>query len=60
VDKCIKTMALLPVRIGDNVLEAAIPFGRHTNLEWVYLLGALEAGKHIINITLYGHGVMII
>ena len=38
-DKSIKTVALPPIRKGVNILEAAIPFGKRTNLEWCYLLG---------------------
>lgn len=39
VDKSIKTVALPPVQVGDNVLEASIPFGKRTDVEWAYLLG---------------------
>lgn len=39
VDKSIKTISLPVLRIGDNVLEASIPFGKRTNVEWAYLLG---------------------
>lgn len=39
VDKSIKTVALPEIRQGDNVLEALIPFGKRTNVEWAYLLG---------------------
>ena len=38
-DKAIKTVALPLIRKGENVLEADIPFGKRTNVEWVYLLG---------------------
>ncbi|MBQ8610108.1 MAG: hypothetical protein IJ412_00230 [Oscillospiraceae bacterium] len=38
-DKSIKTVALPALVAGDNVLEAVIPFGRRTNVEWAYLLG---------------------
>ena len=38
-DKSIKTVALPEIRPGENVLEAVIPFGRRTNLEWCYILG---------------------
>ena len=38
-DKSIKTVALPPIRKGINILEAEIPFGKRTNLEWCYLLG---------------------
>jgi len=39
VDKSIKTIALPPLQIGDNILEADIPFGKRTGVEWAYLLG---------------------
>ena len=39
VDKSIKTVALPPIKVGENVLEASIPFGERTNVEWAYLLG---------------------
>lgn len=39
VDKAIRTVALPPIRQGENVLELVCPFGRRTNLEWCYLLG---------------------
>ena len=39
VDKSIKTVALPTLRVGENILEATIPFGKSTNLEWAYLLG---------------------
>ncbi len=39
VDKSIKTVALPPLVKGENVLEAEIPFGNNTNVEWAYLLG---------------------
>jgi hypothetical protein len=38
-DKSIKTVALPPIVKGENILEASIPFGNNTNVEWVYLLG---------------------
>ena len=38
-DKSIQTVALPPVQKGENVLEADIPFGKQTNVEWAYLLG---------------------
>lgn len=49
-DKSIQTIALPPLQEGDNVLEAVIPFGKRTNLEWAYLLGdfGVEAvGCHV-------------
>ena len=53
VDKSIKTVALPDLKIGDNILEASIPFGKRSNLEWAYLLGdfgveALGQYVHII------------
>ena len=39
VDKSIKTVALPPLQIGENILEADIPFGKRSNVEWAYLLG---------------------
>ena len=39
VDKAIKTVNLPPLQKGMNILEAVIPFGKRTNLEWAYLLG---------------------
>ncbi len=38
-DKSIKTVTLPGLQVGENVLEAVVPFGRRTNLEWAYLLG---------------------
>ena len=38
-DKSIKTVMLPSVRKGENILEAVIPLGKRTNLEWAYLLG---------------------
>lgn len=39
VDKAIKTVALPMVKKGKNILEVSIPFGKRTNVEWVYILG---------------------
>ena len=39
VDKSIKTVKLPALVIGENVLEAVIPFGKRTNVEWAYILG---------------------
>ena len=39
VDKSIKTISLPPLQIGENILEADIPFGERSNVEWAYLLG---------------------
>ena len=39
VDKSIKTVALPKLTQGTHILEASIPYGKRTNLEWMYLLG---------------------
>lgn len=39
VDKSIQTVALPGLHKGENTLEAVIPFGERTNIEWMYLLG---------------------
>lgn len=39
VDKSIQTINLPILHKGVNILEASIPFGKNTNLEWAYLLG---------------------
>ena len=39
VDKSIKTVALPGLKVGENILEAHIPFGKRSNVEWAYLLG---------------------
>ena len=39
VDKSIKTIEIPTIVIGENILEADIPFAKHTNVEWAYLLG---------------------
>jgi len=39
-DKAIKTIALPPIKKGENILEISVPFAKHTNTEWAYLLGA--------------------
>ncbi len=38
-DKSIKTVALPPIQKGENILEVAVPFAKHTNTEWAYILG---------------------
>lgn len=38
-DKAIRTVRLPGIVKGENVLEAVLPFGRRTNLEWMYVLG---------------------
>ena len=40
VDKCIETVALDKLNVGENVIEVELPFGRRTNIEWCYLIGA--------------------
>ena len=40
VDKCIETVALDKLNVGENVVEVELPFGRRTNIEWCYLIGA--------------------
>ncbi len=45
-DKSIKTVALPAVRVGENILEVVIPFGRRTNVEWAYLLGDFGVSAH--------------
>lgn len=39
VDKDIKTVPLPEIKVGDNILEITLPFGKRTNAEWCYLLG---------------------
>lgn len=39
VDEAIGTLALPPLRQGENMLELTLPFGPRTNTEWCYLLG---------------------
>ena len=39
VDKSIQTVELPTLKVGENILEATIPFGQRTNVEWAYLLG---------------------
>ena len=49
VDKAIKTVALPVLQIGENILEADVPFGERIGVEWCYLLGdfGVEAiGRH--------------
>ena len=38
-DESIKTIALPEIRAGENVLTLDIPFGKRTNVEWIYVLG---------------------
>lgn len=46
VDKAIKTVNLPEIKIGKNVLEISVPFGKRTNIEWAYILG--DFGVEII------------
>ena len=39
VDKAIQTIALPKIEKGENVLEADVPIGKRTMIEWAYLLG---------------------
>ncbi|WOC33131.1 MULTISPECIES: glycosyl hydrolase family 2 protein [Caproicibacterium] len=39
VDHAIRTVPLPPLPPGKTVLEVELPFGRQTDLEWLYLLG---------------------
>lgn len=39
VDESIRTCKLGNVKKGENILLVKIPFGRKTNVEWMYLLG---------------------
>lgn len=38
-DESIKTVALPEIRPGENILTLDIPFGKRTNVEWIYILG---------------------
>ncbi|MBQ2880842.1 MAG: hypothetical protein IJE40_01100, partial [Clostridia bacterium] len=38
-DESIKTVSLPALKKGDNELVVTMPFGKHTNTEWCYLLG---------------------
>lgn len=39
VDESIKKVQLPDLPAGDSVIELTLPFGRHSNVEWCYLLG---------------------
>ena len=39
VDLFIRRLELPAIRKGRNLLEVSMPFGRNTNLEWLYVLG---------------------
>ncbi len=38
-DRAIRTAALPAIRRGENILEAVVPIGERTGVEWAYLLG---------------------
>lgn len=38
-DESIKTLALPDIQPGENVLTLDIPYGKRTNVEWIYILG---------------------
>lgn len=40
VDESIRKCLLMGLKKGKNILFLSIPFGRKTNIEWMYLLGA--------------------
>ena len=42
MDPCLKTALLPEIQKGENVLTVTLPFGRKTNLEWMYLLGDFQ------------------
>lgn len=42
VDPCIQKVPLPDIRRGENLLEVSLPFGRKTDLEWMYLLGDFQ------------------
>ena len=55
VDESIRTCKLKNVKKGENILFIKIPFGRKTNVEWMYLLGKFGVktiGKYGIITTL--------
>ncbi|MBQ2704184.1 MAG: hypothetical protein IJF58_01395 [Clostridia bacterium] len=39
VDKSIGTVPIGALQKGENIIEAELPFGKRTNVEWCYLLG---------------------
>jgi len=39
-DRALKTVALPGLPAGENIIEADIPFGKRSNLEWSYLIGS--------------------
>ena len=52
-DKAIKTVALPPIEKGENILDVSVPFAKHTNTEWAYLLGSfgVEVCGRYVRIT---------
>lgn len=45
-DKSIKRVALPKIKAGVNVLEATVPLGERTGLEWAYILGDFGVEVH--------------
>ena len=45
-DKAIKTIPLPTIQKGENILEAVLPFGKRSGLEWAYLLGDFGVEAH--------------
>ena len=41
-DEAIQTLRLPEIRIGTNVLEAELPFGKRIGAEWFYILGKFD------------------
>lgn len=41
-DEAIKTLRLPDIRIGINILEAELPFGKRIGAEWFYILGKFD------------------
>lgn len=46
VDEAICTLELPDLATGTHVLELTLPYGRHTNVEWCYLLGDFGVEVH--------------
>lgn len=42
VDPCIRKIRLPGIQKGKNLFTVSMPFGRKTNLEWMYLLGEFQ------------------
>lgn len=53
VDKAIKKIKLPKIQKGSNILEAEVPFGKHTNIEWAYILGDF-------GVEVYGRFAMLV